>query len=64
MPAINEGEDLKGYAGRLAIMAHGVDWVNEILKIPSTESKLAEIYEQGFAIMMMEHGITPREDVD
>mmetsp|Transcript_14184 Transcript_14184/g.12834 ORF Transcript_14184/g.12834 Transcript_14184/m.12834 type:complete len:86 (-) Transcript_14184:204-461(-) len=39
---------------------NGVDWVKHILRINSIsdEVKHSEIYEQGFAIMMIENGLT------
>ena len=39
------------------VLPSGRDWVDSILHYDVEEEKLAEIYEQGFTIMMIENGI-------
>jgi hypothetical protein len=38
-------------------LAYHPDWVNQLLQHDNDEDKYAEIYEQGYSIMMFEHGI-------
>jgi hypothetical protein len=39
----------------LSMFPHGPDWVSNLLRAHENEHKMAEIYEQSFAIMLLEH---------
>ncbi len=42
----------------------GPDWVAEVMEIDSEESVLADVYETGFSMLMVEKGLLSRDPED